>query len=120
MSSAPEDGQDDNLALEKVGGRLKDHLVAHRALLRHPRPPLLHTLPLRPGQLARLDRVVGRLHQLASQLGVRGSYAGKAGLLELQLVEEGVEHAGVALTWSHWLAWGDLKVDTAESGFCKC
>lgn len=119
MSSAPEDGEDDNLPLEKVCSRLKNHLVAHRALLRHPRPPLLYTLPLRPGQLARLDGVVGRLHQLPSQLGVRGSYAGKAGLLEPQLVEEGVEHAGVALTRRDWLTWGHLKVDTGQSGFCK-
>jgi len=119
VSCAPEDRQDDNLPLEKVCGRLKDHLVPHRPLLHHPRPPLLHALPLRPGQLARLHRVVRRLHQLGSQLRVGGSYTGKAGLLELQLVKEGVEHAGVALTRRHWLTWGSLKVDTAEPGFCK-
>jgi len=119
VSSAPEDGQDDNLALEKVCSSLKDHLVAHCALLCHPRPPLLQALPLRPGQLARLDRVVGCLHQLPSQLGVGGSYASKACLLELQLVKESVEHARVALTRRHWLTRRNLKVDSAQSGFCK-
>jgi len=78
VCSAPEDRQDDNLPLEKVGGRL---------------------------------------HQLGSQLGVRCSYTGKTWLLVLELVKEGMEHAGVALPGRHWLTRRHLEVDTTESGF---
>ena len=113
MGRAPENWQDHDLPLEEVGGHLEHHLVAHRALLTHQHPPLLHGLPLRPRELASLHRVVGRLHQLRSELGVGGSEAGI--LVEQQLVQKGVEHARVALAGCHRLTWRDLEVDISES-----
>jgi len=113
VGRAPENWQDHDLPLEEVGGHLEHHLVAHRPLLTHQHPPLLHGLPLRPRELASLHRVVGRLHQLRSELGVGGSDAGN--LVEPQLVKKGVEHARVALAGCHRLTWRDLEVDISES-----